>query len=518
MENTGTIKTTQEYAPQKYTLSKQNIPLEVRLNAAKSILKNYMLSKGIDIEEMKRKNGIKPLRFTDLPADILKNVRFFLDFNEYHSKPKTFFFEKLINDDKYSYLHPILADYIKTTECLTCEDKKPTLIKLSVQGQPKQEDNLPKKSDELSLQQKKQEKKQEREEQKKAKKLAEQIRIEEQRKKFEAARLERIARKNAEREERQRQKEQKKLEKLKKVPSKSIFEKIVWSPLAPVLATISMLSLPILHDYGILYRQNKIRELSIVYKEKQEQINKKSDYLSVCIDSIESKIDSVQEISRNKKQKIIKGKDLDWYCSFPIDKIRVVSPYGWRLHPIRKNKEGGPATLFHEGIDLDAEMGDSVRAAKEGIISFVGYKPGYGWTVDITHENGWMTRYAHLSKTPKHVKKGYEIKKNEYFAEVGCSGLSTGDHLHFEIRDNRGNPVNPIYCIKTEEQLRSDECKTLSELDSIISEYNAQIDSLKTKAPEELEEEKKLLEKEYFAAIAKINNSSLIDLLLSDKK
>ncbi|QNU66564.1 peptidoglycan DD-metalloendopeptidase family protein [Ruminiclostridium herbifermentans] len=113
---------------------------------------------------------------------------------------------------------------------------------------------------------------------------------------------------------------------------------------------------------------------------------------------------------------------------------KISSPFGMRNHPIKKvNKE-------HDGVDIDSSTGDPILASAAGIVEFSGYSSGYGNHVIIDHGNGYRTLYAHSSKLL--VKKGDTIKKGQKIALVGSTGLSTGPHLHFEIRINN-TPVDP---------------------------------------------------------------------------
>ncbi len=112
------------------------------------------------------------------------------------------------------------------------------------------------------------------------------------------------------------------------------------------------------------------------------------------------------------------------------------SPFGWRFHPIKKRRQ------LHEGQDYGAPTGTPVWAAATGQVVRASHKGGYGQTVDIKHCNGWITRYAHLSRI--NVKKNQVVEKGVVLGAVGSTGVSTGPHLHFEVRVNGGTTaVNP---------------------------------------------------------------------------
>jgi murein DD-endopeptidase MepM/ murein hydrolase activator NlpD len=84
--------------------------------------------------------------------------------------------------------------------------------------------------------------------------------------------------------------------------------------------------------------------------------------------------------------------------------------------------------------------GTKVMAAAGGVVSYSGTMPEYGNVVDIDHDNGLTSRYAHLSK--RLVKVGDVVMKGQFIALSGSTGRTTGPHLHFEVRD-QGIPLNP---------------------------------------------------------------------------
>lgn len=96
---------------------------------------------------------------------------------------------------------------------------------------------------------------------------------------------------------------------------------------------------------------------------------------------------------------------------------------------------------MHTGIDLAANYGTLVYSWKAGTVIFAGYKGNYGNFIEIEHNDGTVSRYAHLSKIL--VSKGQYISKGQNIGKVGSTGNSTGNHLHFEVKVN-GNFVNPI--------------------------------------------------------------------------
>ncbi len=113
---------------------------------------------------------------------------------------------------------------------------------------------------------------------------------------------------------------------------------------------------------------------------------------------------------------------------YPLMSPRVSSGYGKRKHPIFK------VSRHHHGIDLAAPAGTPVRAIQGGIVIFADPYEGYGNFITIKHTNGMTSHYGHLEKFK--IKPGQRIKSGQIIATVGSTGISTGPHLHFEIRLN----------------------------------------------------------------------------------
>ncbi|HYE08964.1 MAG TPA: peptidoglycan DD-metalloendopeptidase family protein [Patescibacteria group bacterium] len=150
--------------------------------------------------------------------------------------------------------------------------------------------------------------------------------------------------------------------------------------------------------------------------------------------------DKLLEESKEFEKKIIAAQSKEKYAGGKIEwpvpsSTRITSPYGYRIHPILKTKK------LHTGIDIGASSGKDVVAGNDGTVIFSGYYGGYGYTLIIDHGGQISTLYAHNSKLL--VKEGDKVKRGQTISKIGSTGLSTGPHLHFEVRLN-GKHTNPM--------------------------------------------------------------------------
>lgn len=120
--------------------------------------------------------------------------------------------------------------------------------------------------------------------------------------------------------------------------------------------------------------------------------------------------------------------------TLPASLEYISSGFGYRSDPFT----GGAA--FHAGLDFRGPVGAPIYAAAAGTVSFVGQRQGYGNVVEVSHGNGLMTRYAHMSRTEARI--GQKVDAGGEIGKIGNTGRSTGPHLHFEVRIN-DRPVNP---------------------------------------------------------------------------
>jgi hypothetical protein len=124
---------------------------------------------------------------------------------------------------------------------------------------------------------------------------------------------------------------------------------------------------------------------------------------------------------------------LEW----PLTGVLVSSGYGPRRHPIL----GG--TRPHGGVDLPAPRGTPVRAAADGVVRYFGRNGSYGRFIRLDHGFGLETAYGHLRRYALSLRREGRVRRGEVIGYVGSSGLSTGPHLHYEVRIN-GRAIDPL--------------------------------------------------------------------------
>ncbi len=142
---------------------------------------------------------------------------------------------------------------------------------------------------------------------------------------------------------------------------------------------------------------------------------------------------SFDEIYEQLRQKT---EDLKYIPSLrPVDGGFISSGFGKRRDPFTKR------ISRHEGLDFQTRSGAKVYATADGVVVVSKYSRGYGYTVEIDHGNGMVTRYAHNAKNL--VRVGKNVKRGDVIAYVGNTGRSTAPHLHYEVRIS-GVAQNPL--------------------------------------------------------------------------
>ncbi|MEG0900050.1 MAG: M23 family metallopeptidase [Oscillospiraceae bacterium] len=119
----------------------------------------------------------------------------------------------------------------------------------------------------------------------------------------------------------------------------------------------------------------------------------------------------------------------------------ITSSYGYRIHPITKEED------FHTGIDIAAPKGKAIQAILDGVVTDSGYSPSYGNYIILKHCSGFTSFYCHCDEILAPI--GTVIKKGERIAKVGTTGISTGPHLHFEIK-YEGISYDPMWLLREE--------------------------------------------------------------------
>ncbi len=137
-----------------------------------------------------------------------------------------------------------------------------------------------------------------------------------------------------------------------------------------------------------------------------------------------------------------KGSARQQLSALPLISATITSPFGFRYHPIKKDSEGKKAYKHHNGMDLAAPQGTPIFAAGDGVVLKAGWtNGGYGNKTEIDHGGGLVTKYGHQSKIT--VAPGEHVRAGQKIGEVGSTGMSTGNHLHFETWLN-GKAVDPV--------------------------------------------------------------------------
>ncbi len=142
-------------------------------------------------------------------------------------------------------------------------------------------------------------------------------------------------------------------------------------------------------------------------------------------------LDKSNLVNRTLNLSKIKNYKILW----PVESEIITSQFGDRYHPVLKQMK------FHRGVDIGAKKGETVKASFNGIVTFAGEKGEYGYMVELERDDGLKVRYAHLDKIE--VVTNQLVSEGEKIGEVGSTGMTTGDHLHFEIIIE-SVPVDPM--------------------------------------------------------------------------
>ena len=193
--------------------------------------------------------------------------------------------------------------------------------------------------------------------------------------------------------------------------------------------------------------RDRIRQRDNLLREKNyllAQIDQKELFSGISIDlqsgSFSEALGSLNAAREEIKLRLLVLSQVPSGLPFSTDMEHwLSSSYGRRLHPVYKRWH------LHKGADFGMREGSPIEATADGIVSFVGNNSGYGKTVVVSHRYGFKTYYGHLSKILVH--RGQLVSKGETLALSGNTGVSTGAHLHYEIR-HFDKAINPVHFLK----------------------------------------------------------------------
>lgn len=175
-----------------------------------------------------------------------------------------------------------------------------------------------------------------------------------------------------------------------------------------------------IYAYGFIAKNNDYREKESTAK----VLTLKGNHKAI----------NIENINVNSKTKVINKKNINvnnFVLKKPVKGGITTSGFGDTIS----------RTASHNGHDWAVNTGTKVRAAAEGVVELAYFSESYGYNILINHNNGFKTRYAHLSEVK--VSKGEKVEQSQVIALSGSTGFSTGPHLHFEVVKD-GKRVNPI--------------------------------------------------------------------------
>ena len=186
----------------------------------------------------------------------------------------------------------------------------------------------------------------------------------------------------------------------------------------------------------LLAQKNELNAQSSYQKEFIKHLKTNREALESAIVQLERDSTSIGQIIRQRsigdsRGIIITGRGV---MTVPVD-AEITSGFGYRMHPILGYQK------FHSGLDFGSDSGSTIRSAAAGVVIYGQWYGGYGNTVIVDHGSGFTTLYGHAEGF--YVAEGATVQKGQPIAAVGSTGLSTGPHLHFEVRQN-GEPIDPV--------------------------------------------------------------------------
>ncbi|MBQ6937285.1 MAG: peptidoglycan DD-metalloendopeptidase family protein [Clostridia bacterium] len=239
------------------------------------------------------------------------------------------------------------------------------------------------------------------------------------------------------------------------------------------LSKIEMISQLMDYDNGILDKLNETKEKIAAAKEELENILVRQEENASSLEARKSSLNETlaqkqamldemtkdvekykalyEEAERAEQELIRQNRSALSYSANPVKytggrfvwpvpaSSRITSQYGYRIHPVYKTKK------FHSGIDIGAPYGVDILAAADGTVTLATTNGGYGKCIIINHGSGITTLYGHNSTLL--VSVGNKVTKGQVIAKAGSTGVSTGPHLHFEVRVN-GATTDPMQYLR----------------------------------------------------------------------
>ncbi len=183
-------------------------------------------------------------------------------------------------------------------------------------------------------------------------------------------------------------------------------------------------------------KRDELRAQVASYERRLNELTSQQREYRDALDEMERRSEQITQEIIEKQQELALQEGivfLDW----PLDSgtYWISSPFGRRFHPVLGEWR------MHSGIDLAAASGTTIRSAGPGVVLDAGWMGGYGLTVIVAHTSNLTTLYAHASTLL--VSAGDDVTMGQAIARVGTTGMSTGPHLHFEVRVD-GEPQNPV--------------------------------------------------------------------------
>lgn len=162
----------------------------------------------------------------------------------------------------------------------------------------------------------------------------------------------------------------------------------------------------------------------------EENIDLRLQELSQLMAQKEAQLQALDNVLMSKRMQ----NSQNYLANLPVRKGSITSTFGYRTDPFTGR------AAFHSGMDFSGPQGTDIYAVAPGVVSYAGLKSGYGNVIEVTHGNGYVTRYAHAQSLV--AKVGDLVTKDQLIAYMGSTGRSTGTHLHYEVLEN-GKQIDP---------------------------------------------------------------------------